>query len=186
VYDDAMIGRVAFLALAMSVPASAALAQNAGTDAPSASYTARVRAGMNATAHGDVAAGMRNLRDAIAENPSLPQAYCYVGEAERARQDSTGALDAFQTCLRFARELGEQHFVAISLHGIASTLELLPERLQDARTAWLEYIRFADQASSHADARIGRARIEAIDAWVTLETQTADVRARIAAREAAR
>jgi len=144
-----------------------------------------VRAGMNAAAHGDVASGMRNLRDAVAENPSLPQAYCYVGEAERVRQDSTGALDAFQTCLRFARELGDQHFVALSLHGIASTLELLPERLQDARAAWQEYVRFADQASSYADARIGRARIEVIDAWIALETQTAEVRARIAERERA-
>lgn len=182
VYDARMTGRLALLAFVMSLPASGALAQTS-PDAASASYTARVRAGMNATAHGDVAAGMRNLRDAIAENPSLPQAYCYVGEAERARQDSTGALDAFHACLRFARELGNQHFVALSLHGIASTLELLPERLQDARTAWLEYIRFADQASSYADARIGRARVEAIDAWVTLESQTAEVRARIAARE---
>lgn len=180
-----MIGRSCLLALVMTLPASLAMAQAQSADAPSASYTARVRAGMNATSHGDVASGMRNLRDAIAENPSLPQAYCYVGEAERTRQDSTGALDAFQACLRFARELDNPRFVAFALHGIASTLELLPERLQDARTAWLEYVRFADQASSQADARIGRARIEAIDAWTTLETQTAEVRGRIAERERA-
>lgn len=181
-----MTGRMLFLALAMTLAASRALAQSApSNDGPSVSYMARVRAGMNATAHGDVASGMRNLRDAIAENPSLPQAYCYVGEAERARQDSTGALDAFQTCLRFARELGDQHFVAVSLHGIASTLEVLPERLQDARAAWQEYVRSADQASSHADARIGRARIEVIDAWIALEAQTTEVRARIAERERA-
>jgi hypothetical protein len=61
----------------------------------------------------------------------------------------------------------------------------MPERTQDARNAWQEYVRFADTSGGAADGRIGRARIEAIDAWVALEQRMVEVRARIAERERA-
>jgi hypothetical protein len=103
----------------------------------------------------------------------------------RATGDTNAALDGFQDCLRFAREADDRRFVGRALHGLASTLERMPERTQDARNAWQEYVRFADTSGGAADGRIGRARIEAIDAWVALEQRMVEVRARIAERERA-
>lgn len=148
-------------------------------------YRAHVRTGMSSFVVGDVANARRHFQEALALAPSHPDALCYTAELNRGTGDLNAALDGFRDCLRFAREANDRRFVARALHGIASTLERMPERTADARNAWQEYVRFADGASDLADARIGRARIEVIDAWTTLEQRMVEVRARIAERERA-
>jgi tetratricopeptide (TPR) repeat protein len=146
-------------------------------------YRAHVRTGMSSFVVGDVASARHHFREALALAPSRPDALCYTAELNRGTGDLSAALDGFQDCLRFAREGNDRRFVARALHGIASTLERMPERTADARNAWQEYVRFADGASDVADARVGRARLEVIDAWTALEQRMVEVRARIAERE---
>ncbi|MBX7190820.1 MAG: hypothetical protein K1X94_02115 [Sandaracinaceae bacterium] len=150
-----------------------------------AGYHEQVRTAMSSFVVGDHESAARHFREALALAPSQPDALCYVAEMNRATGDLNGALDGFQDCLRFARESGDRRFQARALHGIASTLERMPERIQDARNAWQEYVRFADTSGGLADGRIGRTRIEVIDAWVALEQRMVEVRARIAERERA-
>lgn len=148
-------------------------------------YYEHVRTAMSSFVAGDVASAERYFNEALALAPSQPDALCYRAEMSRATGDLNAALDGFQDCLRFAREAEDRRFVGRALHGLASTLERMPERTQDARNAWQEYVRFADTSAGAADGRIGRARIEAIDAWVALEQRMVEVRARIAERERA-
>ena len=187
----AMQGRLASIAVALSVllavplvGATAALAQSTSSSAP-AGYHEHVRTAMSSFVVGDHDSAARHFREALALAPSQPDALCYMAEMNRATGDLNGALDGFQDCLRFAREGNDRRFVARALHGIASTLERMPERTQDARNAWQEYIRFADTSGGLADGRIGRTRTEVIDAWVALEQRMVEVRARIAERERA-
>lgn len=150
-----------------------------------AGYHEHVRTAMSSFVVGDRESAAQHFREALALAPSQPDALCYVGEMNRATGDLNGALDNFQDCLRFAREANDRRFVARALHGLASTLERMPNRIQDARNAWQEYVRFADSSGGAADGRIGRTRIEAIDAWLALEQRMVEVRARIAERERA-
>jgi tetratricopeptide (TPR) repeat protein len=183
-----MQGRIASIVVALTVLALAPLvgtsAARAQSSAP-AGYHEHVRTAMSSFVVGDHASAARHFREALALAPSQPDALCYMAEMNRAMGDLNGALDGFQDCLRFAREGNERRFVARALHGIASTLERMPERTQDARNAWQEYIRFADTSAGLADGRIGRTRTEVIDAWVALEQRMVEVRARIAERERA-
>ncbi len=183
----ALAMRAALLAFVLSMLASTASAQVAAAVAAHGSaeptYEERMRLATEAIAHGDRAAGMASLRTAIADSPSRPDAHCILGEGYRASGDFTAALDNFQTCLRFAREADNLLYIARALHGVASSYERMPERLTDARTAWMEYAHFADGASRVASAAEGRERVQAIDVASEQEHVYVDVRARIAERE---
>lgn len=148
-------------------------------------YRAHLRTGVNSVVVGDRETAERAFREAVALSPSLPDAYCYRAEMHRAGGETAAALDSFRDCLRFARETNDRRFLARALHGIASTLERMPDRAEEAREAWREFVQFADGAAGVADPRVGRARIEAIDAWLELERRMVEVRARIAERERA-
>ncbi len=170
--------------LALGLAPSVAAAQARGATPPG--YQEHVRTAMNSFVVGDLDSASRHFREALALAPSQPDALCYRAEMSRAMGDATAALDGFRDCLRFARELDDRRFVGRALHGIASTLERFPERIREARDAWLEYVRFADGSGGFADGRVGRARVEAIDAWLALEEQMVAVRQRIAERERGR
>jgi hypothetical protein len=146
-------------------------------------YEARIREAAVQIATGDRQTGMATLRTAVAESPSRPEAICYLAEAYRLGADFVAALDNFQACLRVARSANNPAYVARAMHGVASTFERMPEHLADARTAWLEYARFADGAASVASAQIGRERVTAIDVVSEQETVYVEVRQRIAERE---
>lgn len=185
-YDSAM--RLLLLTLALAMIGSTASAQVAASVAApppptGPTYEQRIREATEQIAHGDRAGATGRLRDAIGQAPSRPDAHCLLAEGMRASGDFTGALENYQTCLRFAREEDNVLMIARALHGVASTYERLPERLADARTAWVEYSHFADGASRVAQASTGRDRVQAIDVMSEQERVYVDVRARIADRE---
>lgn len=153
------------------------------SSASAQTYEARVRQAIVQINAGNRDAGLAALRTAVAESPSRPDAICHLGEAYRLGGDFTAALDNFQACLRVARSASSQLFTARALHGIASTFERMPEHLADARTAWLEYVRFADGATGVASSQIGRERVTAIDVVSEQEHVYVEVRQRIAERE---
>ncbi len=162
----------------------AALACGAGSaHAQTPTYEARIREAATQIAAGDRERGLATLRTAVGENPSRPEAVCYLAEGYRLGGDFVAALDNFQTCLRIARTASNIGYVARAMHGVASTFERMPEHLADARAAWLEYARFADGATSVASAQIGRERVSAIDVTVEQERVYVEVRQRIAERE---
>jgi hypothetical protein len=171
--------RIALSALVML----SALASAASAAAQAPTYEARIRQAAVQIATGDRQTGMATLRTAVAESPSRPEAICYLAEAYRLGGDFVAALDNFQACLRVARSANNTAYVARAMHGVASTFERMPEHLTDARTAWLEYARFADGATSVASAQIGRERVTAIDVASEQEHVYVEVRQRIAERE---
>lgn len=180
-----VLGDVGLGACLFCVAAVAGVGVSAASAQVPTRYYEHVRTAMSSFVAGDTASAERYFNEALALAPSQPDALCYRAEMSRATGDLNAALDGFQDCLRFAREAEDRRFVGRALHGLASTLERMPERTQDARNAWQEYVRFADTSGGAADGRIGRARIEAIDAWVALEQRMVEVRARIAERERA-
>jgi tetratricopeptide (TPR) repeat protein len=146
-------------------------------------YETQVRSGLDALVRGDRDAGMRSLREAIATNPSRPEAICYLAEAFRVQGDLTGALDNFNMCLNVARSARDTHFVGRAMHGVASTFERMPvEHLNDAREAWLAYTRYCEMNVGVGHPEIGRNRVTAIDTVIELGRVTEEVRARIEAR----
>ena len=74
------------LSLATCLP-TVALAQEAET-----TYEMRIRSALDLVAS-DRDGAMRGLREAVAQDPSRPDAYCYVAEIYRLQSDLTSALD---------------------------------------------------------------------------------------------
>jgi hypothetical protein len=176
-YPRAMI-RALWLSLLL-VPAAPALAQSTGAS----SYATQVRSGLDALSRGTRDAGMRSLREAIATDPSRPEAICYLAEAFRVAGDLTGALDNFNMCLNVARSANDHAFVARAMHGVASTFERMPdEHLDDAREAWLAYARYCESNHGAGHAEIGRARVTAIDTVIELGRVSTEIAGRIAER----
>lgn len=165
------------LSLATCLP-TVALAQEAET-----TYEMRIRSALDLVAS-DRDGAMRGLREAVAQDPSRPDAYCYVAEIYRLQSDLTSALDNFQTCLNVARTAHSTSFAARGAHGVASTFERMgAEHLADARNAWTTYSRLTEDPLVFPE--IAREREAAIDALGTLAERSAVVRGRIADREAA-
>lgn len=177
-----MLRSAVVLVLVLAAP-SLALAQESPPE-----YTAALGRGLTAIGAGDRAGAITAFREAVQLDPARPDAVCHLASAQRANGDLPAALEGFQACTRVARaspSRDAQRWVGRGLHGIASTLERMgTERQPEARTAWQEYVRFADGATQVASPAIGRARITVIDQVVELERVTVEVRQRIAARQA--
>jgi len=154
----------------------------AARPAPTASaYVLKMRAGIVQAMAGNHEAAVTTLREAVQIEPSSPDAYYYMGEAQRIQGDMAAALQSFQTSLRMAT--GDDGMRARAMHGIASTLERIDGRSAEARTAWASLSTFADAHRDIANPEIPRARVESLDRITTLAEQYVQVRERIAARE---
>lgn len=159
-----------------------------------AAYFAAFGRALTAHRAGDRAGAIEALREAVQIDAARPEAVCTLAEAQRVGGDLAAALEGYQACVRVARASTHHHehqrWIARGLQGVAETFERMGaerqdiDRLGDARTAWQEYVRFADGATQVASPALGRARITAIDQVIELERVTAEVRARIAARAA--
>lgn len=166
--------------------ASTALAQQrpAPQERPGADeYTQRVRAGIEQLMGGNGDQALATFREALAMTPARPEAQYYIGEASRMAGSFEDAVNAFRQAAALAQSANEPRWQARALHGVASTLERMEGRLEEARTAWQEYTRFADSHSTVSDPSIGRARIQAIDMMNEQEQVYVQVRQRIEERE---
>jgi tetratricopeptide (TPR) repeat protein len=146
-------------------------------------YTTRVRAGIDQLAGGDTNGALSTFREALAMNGARPEAQYYIGEASRVSGNLAQAVSAFQQAAALALSANEPRWQGRALHGVASTLERMEGRIEDARTAWQEYVRFADSHTNVSDPGVGRARIQAIDMMNEQEQVYVQVRQRIAERE---
>ncbi len=172
---------VALVITALSVPALA-LAQDAprpGAD----EYTRRVQSGIERLAGGDPAGAITTFREAVGMDGSRPQAPYYIGTAHRMSGNLAEALTSFQQAAALAQAANLPRWRARALHGVASTLERMEGRVEEARTAWQAYASFADGNPTVADPQLGRARVSAIDLMNEQEQAYVQVRQRIAERE---
>lgn len=173
--------RLAAVSLLVLAPALAA-AQEAGRPAADA-YTVRVQRGVEQLASGDSAGATTTFREAIEMDGSRPEAQVHLATVLRMTGDLEGAITAFTQAAALAEAATSPRWQARALHGVASTLERIPGRVEDARAAWQAYARFADANPTVADAQLGRARIQAIDLMNEQEHAYGAVRQRIAERE---
>lgn len=172
--------RSALVTLFVLLPALAAAQETAerpGADA----YTIHVQRGIQQLTSGESDNAMTTFREAVEMDESRPEGPYYVGAILRMRGELENALASFQQAATLAERA--PRWRARALHAIASTLERIEGRIEDARTAWLEFTRFADAHPTVADASVGRARIQAIDIMNEQELAYVEVRQRIAERE---
>lgn len=171
--------------LGAALAAGLTLAPSPSSAQTSDEYARHLAAGTLAAAAGNTENAAQEFGLAVQTDPSRPEAVCLLAQAHRLRGDLAGALDSFGSCAQVARTAGDARWTARAMHGLASTLERMPERLGEARAAWLDYVRFADGAAAVTTPQVGRARVTAVDVVQELERVTAQVRDRIAERERA-
>lgn len=164
------------LLLALTLPVAPALAQRASPASPE--YLAQLGRGLVAMSAGDRVGAMTAFQMALQLDAARPEAVCHLAELARMNDDLPRALEGYRACARAGRNAGEPSWIARGLHGAASTLERMPDRLAEARTAWQDYVSFADGAAAVASPAVGRARMAAIDAIVELDRVSAEVRER--------
>lgn len=161
--------------------ASPAFAQEEAATPGADEYTQRVQAGIALVVAGDPTGAMAAFRDAIGLDATRPQAPYYLAAANRVAGNLEEALTGFQR----AAELAEQspRWRGRALQAVAATLERISGRIEDARTAWQAYVRFADSNATVTHPQLGRARIQALDVMNEQEQAYVAVRERIAQRE---
>ncbi len=158
--------------------------QPAQPRAPSA-YQQAVQNGVRLVLARDFEGAITALRQAVQAEPSNPEAYYFIAEAQRMKGDLTEAVEAFRTALRMAEQANNNRFKARALQGVADSLEQIEGRTDDARTAWGAYGTFADGHRDVSFPDVGRARIAAMDAVAEQERAYVEVRRRIHDREEA-
>ena len=180
------------LALALATLPTLAAAQDAPSP-PSATppsmtphgttpYATQCANGLRLLLARDFDGALGAFRAAVQLSGSDPRAVYYMGETQRVRGELTEALEMFRTAARLAGASNDAAMQARGLQGAAEALERSEGRRNDARTAWAEYMRFADQNPTVAFPDLARARIQALDAMRELDETYADVRERIATR----
>lgn len=181
-----MTRRTLLLIVSLLVPALAS-AQQPAAERPSADeYTRRVQSGIERLAGGDAAGAISIFREAVSLDGGRPHAPYYIGTAHRMTGNLAEALTSFQQAAALAQAAELPRWRSRALHGVASTLERMEGRVEEARAAWQEYARFADANPTVADPQLGRARVSAIDLMNEQEQAYVQVRQRIAEREVER
>jgi len=176
------------LAVALATLPELAAAQTAPTTAPATPrgtppYATACANGLRLLTARDFDGALGAFRQAVQIAGSDPTAFYYMGETQRVRGNLVDALEMFRTAARLASAGSDARMQARSLQGVAETLERTEGKRNEARTAWTEYMRYADQNQGVGFPDLARARIQALDAMRELDETYADVRERIATRE---
>lgn len=161
-----------------------ALASAQAPERPSAdAYTQQVQRGIEQLASGDTAGATTTFQEALATEARRPEAQYYLATVLRMTGDLEGAVSGFQQSAALAQAATLPRWQARALHGVASTLERIAGRVEEARAAWQAYSSFADANPTVSDSQLGRARVQAIDLMNEQERAYVQVRQRIAERE---
>lgn len=175
---------VALLLCLVTAPALAQEDEEQAAPRPGADeYTRLVAEGVRLMAGGDTDGALDRLRQAVSMDGERPQAPYYLAVANRVAGAFDEALSGFSRTAQLAERAEEPRWQARALQGVASTLERMDDRLEDAREAWQAYVSFADAHTTVSFPQLGRARIQAIDILTEQETAYVQVRERIAERE---
>lgn len=177
--------RIALIAVLASLPLlpSWAAAQPR-SDEDAIAFAQALGRGHRAASGGDWQGATEAYNQAASMRAQSGEPQLFLGYVARARGQLGPALDKFRDAARLAAAAqGEDAVRAKALFGIAMVLEAQAQ-LPAARTAWQEYISFAESHASLATyVASGRSRIEKIDRVDELARAYEEVRQRIAARE---
>lgn len=179
---------VSFALVTAPVIVPRASAQDAPAATGTTPYAEACADGLGKLRSGDTDGAVAALRRAVQLEQGRPLGFYYLGEALRVQRNYADSLEMFRTASRLARAAGDTRLEARSLQGVADTLERIEGKRNEARTAWAEYLVFANANAEVAFPALANARIQALDTMRELDETSADVRERIAirARENAR
>ncbi|MBI2897631.1 MAG: hypothetical protein HYY06_28995 [Deltaproteobacteria bacterium] len=170
--------------VSLSSLAAPALAQPR-SDQEALSFIQAMQRGHRAASGGDWQGATDAYNEAASIRRQSGEPQLFLGYASRARGQLGPALDRFREAARLAGLAGQEEDAvrAKALFGVAMVLEAQAQ-LPQARTAWQEYISFAESHSSLPTyVASGRSRVEKIDRVDELNQAYVQVRERIAARE---
>jgi cytochrome c-type biogenesis protein CcmH/NrfG len=143
-------------------------------------YSAKLVKGHGAYAARDFAAAVAAYKEAVAESPSDPSGYYFLGEAQLAAGNIAEADASFATGLA---RVGAKDDMHAKLLFVIADLRERQGKWPEAKKAWEQYSQFV---SSHPNANgyvaTATERIKMVDAHVDLETKYAEVRKRIEQR----
>ena len=172
--------------LAMLGFATVAAAQAPPSDGepPAATpYITKVQNGIRLAVARDFDGALASLREAVQLNSAQPEAFYYMGEAQRMAGNLSEALEAFRTSARLASQMGNALFEGRALQGVAETLERTLDKRSEAREAWNGVFRHGEITGNNAMKEIARARSQALDRATEQDEVYVAVRERIAERE---
>ncbi len=148
-------------------------------------YTVKVENGIRLIMGHDFDGAIASLREALTLDSSKPDAYYYLGTAQRMKGANAEAVESFKTGTRMAAQANDVLFQARNLIGVADTLERMDDKLDEARAAWQEVMQLANAHGDVVHPEVPRAHIQAIDRVTEQDQAYVAVRQRIAAREQA-
>jgi tetratricopeptide (TPR) repeat protein len=128
----------------------------------------------------DYPAAVSAYKEATTLEPAEPSAFYFLGAAELAAGNASGAEADLQKGLQSSSASDEWHTKL--LDAVAELCER-QSRFAEARKAWEELVQFASaHTATKAAAASALQRIQAIDAHLELETKSAAVKQRIEQR----
>lgn len=145
-------------------------------------YAAGIQTALGLVASRDYDGALAQLRQAASFSSEEPLAYYLMGELHRLRASTAEALEMFRTASRLADTGTDFQMQARARLAIAQSLEQMDGHLDEARTAWSEYVRFSEAHPTAGTAEWGRTRLQSIDIAHEQEDVYVGVRQRIAAR----
>ncbi len=177
----------------------AAAQQGTATNAPrTPPYEKKVREGIEAFVRGDAQAAKAAFLEAVQMEIDRPEAYYYLGVAQRALGDLLGAAQAFRNALQRAEAKGDHATALRARVGLADVAErsvrpvqMTPgdrpvvdaEGLDRVQTEWRN-LRTAFEARQEDEwAKVAEARAQAAFQVVEQDQAYVEVRKRIAERE---
>lgn len=144
-------------------------------------YEEMVQRGIALLNLGDRGAARLAFEAAEQGRPDRAEAIYYQGVTHRLAAQRPDAVEDFRRAAAVAAQAAPR-WTARALHGVASTLERIDGKLDEARTAWQALGRFARAHPEAIDPAIPDARVAAIDAFAAREVEAAATRERAAAR----
>lgn len=174
------------LAIAQSPSRSVSQAPTSATQTPTAQhgvtpYTRAILDGIASHRQRDWAGALGHFRQAATLDPRSAEPLLFQGFTAVAQGEPATALEAFREAVRLATTAGAHREHGRALAAIA-TLQETQNRWSEARTAWQEYVTFADAHPEVTFGSVGRARIDVIRQRATRDESYESVRHRIEER----
>ncbi len=129
----------------------------------------------------DYGTALTAFRDGATHDDERAESSLGIAYTQLAQGDRDAALTTFRDIARTTTAPTQALHHLRALQAIGNTLETL-RRWDDARTAWQEFVSYAEAHPDIGSAANGRARVEAIERRAALDTQFQPVRQRIEER----
>ena len=145
-----------------------------------------VREAIDSLRVGNLTNAMTALDRANTLEPGRADVPYYVGVTKRREQRYEDAIASFRSAIDLAGRTDDAFIGVRARVAVAETLERIDGRLPEARTAWIDVVDYiGSHPATQASPDVARERAAVIVARLESDQRYAEVRGRIAAREAA-